>query len=134
MAKAKTIYFCQECGYESAKWQGQCPGCRQWNTFVEEVVERKATASAQKQLAAVRPVILADIEMKREERFSSGFPELDRVLGGGIVPASLVLVGGGGVGRSWYWEIYAAAAGVPEVKRAEYIRLIYFRGRVAAAD
>ncbi|MCI8892626.1 MAG: DNA repair protein RadA [Eubacterium sp.] len=101
MAKAKTIYFCQECGYESAKWQGQCPGCRQWNTFVEEVVERKATASAQKQLAAVRPVILADIEMKREERFSSGFPELDRVLGGGIVPASLVLVGGDpGIGKS----------------------------------
>lgn len=101
MAKAKTIYFCQECGYESAKWQGQCPGCRQWNTFVEERVERKAGASVQKQLTSVRPVTLAEIEMKREERFSSGFPELDRVLGGGIVPASLVLVGGDpGIGKS----------------------------------
>lgn len=101
MAKAKTIYFCQECGYESAKWQGQCPGCRQWNTFVEERVERKAGASVQTQLTSVRPVTLAEIEMKREERFSSGFPELDRVLGGGIVPASLVLVGGDpGIGKS----------------------------------
>ena len=101
MARAKTIYFCQECGHESSKWMGQCPGCRQWNTFVEETVERKAGASADKQIRAVRPVALADIEMKREERFTSGFPELDRVLGGGIVPASLVLVGGDpGIGKS----------------------------------
>lgn len=101
MAKSKTIYFCQECGHESSKWMGQCPGCRQWNTFVEETVERKAGASADRQTRTVRPVALSDIEMKREERFTSGFPELDRVLGGGIVPASLVLVGGDpGIGKS----------------------------------
>ncbi|KAI4449742.1 DNA repair protein RadA [Eubacterium plexicaudatum ASF492] len=101
MAKAKTIYFCQECGHESAKWMGQCPGCRQWNTFVEETVERGKSVSGMKQSQEIRPVLLADIEMEREERFTSGFPELDRVLGGGIVPASLVLVGGDpGIGKS----------------------------------
>lgn len=101
MAKAKTIYFCQECGHESSKWLGQCPGCRQWNTFVEEKVERKKSAYTDRQARDVRPVVLADIEMKREERFTSGFPELDRVLGAGIVPASLVLVGGDpGIGKS----------------------------------
>lgn len=102
MAKAKTIYFCQECGHESSKWLGQCPGCRQWNTFVEETVERKRdTGFAQKQQLSARPVVLSDIETKQEDRFSSGFPELDRVLGGGIVSASLVLVGGDpGIGKS----------------------------------
>ncbi len=101
MAKAKTIYFCQECGHESAKWMGQCPGCKQWNTFVEETVERRKGAAEKKLILGASPVILADIEMKREERFTSGFPELDRVLGGGIVPASLVLVGGDpGIGKS----------------------------------
>lgn len=100
MAKAKTVYFCQECGYESSKWMGQCPGCRQWNTLVEEHIEKR-TVSVEKQLAAVRPVSLPEIETKEEARFASGFPELDRVLGGGIVPGSLVLVGGDpGIGKS----------------------------------
>ncbi len=101
MAKAKTIYFCQECGHESAKWLGQCPGCRQWNTFVEEPVAPKKSMSPQKLLQDASPVVLSDITLQREERFASGFPELDRVLGGGIVPASLVLVGGDpGIGKS----------------------------------
>ncbi len=100
MAKAKTVYFCQECGYESSKWMGQCPGCRQWNTLVEEHIEKRPV-SVEKQLAAVRPVSLPEIETKEEARFASGFPELDRVLGGGIVPGSLVLVGGDpGIGKS----------------------------------
>ncbi len=101
MAKAKTIYFCQECGHESSKWMGQCPGCRQWNTFAEEIVERPKHASSERPGSSARPVPLSEIEMKQEERFTSGFPELDRVLGGGIVPASIVLVGGDpGIGKS----------------------------------
>ncbi len=101
MAKAKTIYFCQECGQESSKWLGQCPGCRQWNTFVEETVERPKSGPVHRMGADARPLPLSEIEMKQEERFSSGFPELDRVLGGGIVPASIVLVGGDpGIGKS----------------------------------
>lgn len=101
MPKAKTIYFCQECGQESSKWMGQCPGCKQWNTFVEETVSQKKGSIAERQLTQAKPVQLSAIEMKQEERFTSGFPELDRVLGGGIVPASLVLVGGDpGIGKS----------------------------------
>ncbi len=101
MAKAKTIYFCQECGFDSSKWMGQCPGCGQWNTFVEEKIESKRSTGASKKLQSAQPVALSQIEMKREERFTSGFPELDRVLGGGIVPASIVLVGGDpGIGKS----------------------------------
>ena len=101
MPKAKTIYFCQECGQESSKWMGQCPGCKQWNTFVEETVSQKKCSIGERQLTQAKPVQLSAIEMKQEERFTSGFPELDRVLGGGIVPASLVLVGGDpGIGKS----------------------------------
>lgn len=101
MAKAKTIYFCQECGQESSKWLGQCPGCRQWNTFVEETIERPQSTSGSGKARAAKPVLLSEIEMKQEERFTSGFPELDRVLGGGIVPASIVLAGGDpGIGKS----------------------------------
>lgn len=101
MAKAKTIYFCQECGQESSKWLGQCPGCRQWNTFVEETAQRPQSTSGPGRARAAKPVLLSEIEMKREERFTSGFPELDRVLGGGIVPASIVLAGGDpGIGKS----------------------------------
>ncbi len=102
MAKAKkSVYFCQNCGHEESKWLGQCPACREWNTFVEERVEPKRQAASVKQAQSVKPVPLSAIEMKQEERFSSGLPELDRVLGGGIVPASIVLVGGDpGIGKS----------------------------------
>jgi len=103
MAKAKTtVFFCQECGYESAKWMGQCPGCRAWNSFVEEPVEkvRKGT-SARLPANQSKPVTLEEIETSETERISSGMAELDRVLGGGIVPGSLVLVGGDpGIGKS----------------------------------
>ena len=107
MAKGKqtTVFFCQECGYESSKWLGQCPGCRQWNTFVEEKVRPsslpgmgggKTSASR-----AVKPVKLREIESGGEERFTTHTEELDRVLGGGIVKGSLVLVGGDpGIGKS----------------------------------
>ena len=103
MAKGKTstVYFCQSCGYESPKWMGQCPGCREWNTFVEETVEKKSTAKVHERRAAGGPVCLSSIETKEEDRVTTRMQELDRVLGGGIVPGSLVLVGGDpGIGKS----------------------------------
>jgi DNA repair protein RadA/Sms len=103
MAKAKTTaFFCRECGYESAKWFGQCPACREWNTLVEEPVTAGRTGKAVKtSKTAVSPVKLSDITTEKEDRLSTGFAELDRVLGGGIVEGSLVLVGGDpGIGKS----------------------------------
>ncbi len=103
MAKGKTstVYFCQSCGYESPKWMGQCPGCREWNTFVEETVEKKSAGKARERRAAGGPVCLSSIETKEEDRVTTRMQELDRVLGGGIVPGSLVLVGGDpGIGKS----------------------------------
>ena len=102
MAKGKTtVFFCQSCGYESPKWMGQCPGCREWNTFAEEIIEKKSAGKVQRERAAAGPVCLSSIETKEEERMTTRFPELDRVLGGGIVPGSLVLVGGDpGIGKS----------------------------------
>ena len=99
----KTVYFCQECGYESAKWMGQCPACKAWNTFVEETVSSKKSASSNAKISQKKtePVILRDISLSADERQSCGIGELDRVLGGGIVPGSLVLVGGDpGIGKS----------------------------------
>lgn len=104
MAKGKTaVYFCQSCGYESSKWMGQCPGCREWNTFVEELVDKKtaAKAGAKQVQPKAQPQTFGTIELREEHRMSSGMPELDRVLGGGIVSGSMVLVGGDpGIGKS----------------------------------
>ena len=104
MAKGKSaVYFCQSCGYESSKWMGQCPGCHEWNTFVEELVDKKTAAKAggKQSHPKVKPQTLGSIELREEHRMTSGMPELDRVLGGGIVPGSMVLVGGDpGIGKS----------------------------------
>lgn len=102
MAKNKsTAFFCKECGYESAKWLGQCPGCREWNTFVEEPVANSRTTVSGKSGSYSEPTVISDISIKNEERMSTGFGELDRVLGGGIVPGGLILVGGDpGIGKS----------------------------------
>lgn len=103
MARGKTsVYFCQNCGYESGKWLGQCPGCREWNTFVEEMVDKKSLGKA-KHLGgeSAQAVPLSAIEMTQDTRISTEIGELDRVLGGGIVQGSLVLVGGDpGIGKS----------------------------------
>ena len=104
MAKGKTsVYFCQHCGFESAKWMGQCPGCKEWNSFVEEVIDRKSgpSANVKKALEDVKPLPLSAVQSADEKRTSTDMKELDRVLGGGIVKGSLVLVGGDpGIGKS----------------------------------
>ncbi len=104
MAKLKTVFFCKECGYESSKWMGQCPACREWNTFVEEPVEKKqkpGISGVKRGTPAVKPAFLNEISIEEKDRISTGFEELDRVLGDGIVNGSLVLVGGDpGIGKS----------------------------------
>ncbi len=101
MAKAKTtVFFCQNCGYESSKWAGQCPSCHEWNTFVEEVLDKKSKVSS-REVSEARPVALSEISVSDEKRTSTHIEELDRVLGGGIVSGSLILVGGDpGIGKS----------------------------------
>jgi len=103
MAKGnKTIFYCSQCGYESAKWMGQCPACKEWNSFVEEPAARKSSSGMHSSGAKdITPVSLSAVSAKTEDRMSSGMSELDRVLGGGVVPGSLVLVGGDpGIGKS----------------------------------
>jgi len=108
VAKTKIAYFCQSCGFESAKWLGKCPSCAQWNTFVEEIIEKpntsvpnwKANASTTQQRAN-KPVPVADIVFNEEHRILTPDNEFNRVLGGGIVAGSLVLIGGEpGIGKS----------------------------------
>lgn len=104
MAKAKaSAFFCKECGYESSKWMGQCPACRQWNTMVEEPTG-KSTPSVKapsRMKGRVKPALLSEISIDEQDRMGTGFGELDRVLGNGIVIGSLVLVGGDpGIGKS----------------------------------
>lgn len=99
--KRTTAFFCQNCGYESAKWMGQCPSCKEWNTFVEELIGREVSGKKTEKAQVPKPVRMSAIQSGREIRIPSGMEELDRVLGGGIVPGSLVLVGGDpGIGKS----------------------------------
>ena len=105
MAKAATVYVCQNCGHQERKWLGKCPDCGEWNTFVEERarVAKKDSAAARSglQLREIRPVAYSEIESQDDARVSSGIEEFDRVLGGGVVPGSLVLLGGDpGIGKS----------------------------------
>lgn len=104
MAKGKAVsaFFCQNCGYESSKWMGQCPACHEWNSFVEEPVIKSSHATGQSVRRVDRPPVSIDeIKGDKEERFTTDIEEFDRVLGGGIVPGSLTLVGGDpGIGKS----------------------------------
>jgi len=107
MARATSIHVCSDCGHETPRWHGQCPGCGAWNTLVEQAVARPATASGRRSAGAagggeaVRPVALGEVQAEALARLSTGIGELDRVLGGGVVPGSLVLIGGSpGIGKS----------------------------------
>lgn len=102
VAKAKkSIYFCQNCGHEESKWLGQCPMCREWNTFVEEKVTVSKGTAAKNTVREAEVVTLSSVSTDQEDRMQTEIEELDRVLGGGVVPGSLVLVGGDpGIGKS----------------------------------
>ena len=105
--KAKTLFYCTECGNETPKWSGQCPACRAWNTLVERPAEPKKRSAAAASVAGGglrgtgnRPRPMREVETTHELRFETGMNELDRVLGGGAVKGSLVLVGGApGIGK-----------------------------------
>ncbi len=104
MAKLKTAYFCQNCGHNSPKWLGKCPSCGEWNTFVEELIEKedKNSPVVWKSVSLTsRPKAISEIKYEQEPRTRTTDAELNRVLGGGIVAGSLVLIGGEpGIGKS----------------------------------
>lgn len=104
MAKTKTAFFCQKCGTQTSKWLGKCPSCGEWNTIVEEVIKKEETknwrADTDKKTTS-KPILISDVQSHREKRVVTGDGELDRVLGGGIVPGSMILIGGEpGIGKS----------------------------------
>ena len=104
MAKVKKAFFCTNCGHQHAQWQGQCSSCKAWNTLQEEILEKSKTSATWQDFNSTqksKPVRIQDISINTQARMSSGDIELDRVLGGGIVPGSMVLVGGEpGIGKS----------------------------------
>jgi DNA repair protein RadA/Sms len=101
MARPTTRHVCSQCGHDSPRWMGQCPGCGEWNTLTEETAAAPTARGGAPRGRAVRPVTLADVEAPKIPRLRTGIGELDRVLGGGLVPGSLVLLGGSpGIGKS----------------------------------
>src|SRR5690348_853966 len=102
MPRATTVFVCSACAAETPRWMGQCPGCNAWNTLTEETRGKPAAgAKTAPRAAAGRPTRLAEVAAERHARHSTGIGELDRVLGGGLVPGSLVLLGGSpGIGKS----------------------------------
>lgn len=97
----KTIFVCNECGYESTKWMGKCPACNSWNTFFEQKIDKVTENGVKKLKERTIPKSLNSFKGQEVSRISTGFQELDRVLGGGIVKGSLILVGR----RTWNWKI-----------------------------
>src|SRR5215211_68469 len=128
MGRSATVFACSACGQETPKWHGRCPGCGDWNTIVEEA-RRPAPGSARKGGRALKPIPLGDVEAPAVQRLSTGIGELDRVLGGGLVPGSLVLIGGSpGIGKS---TITSTALGnLAAVGR----RVLYISGEESAAQ
>ncbi len=120
MAKVKTLFCCNDCGYESHKWLGRCPGCSEWNSFFEvKTTPAGRKSSAGPVQAAPAPQILRQVDPGREERFSTGIGELDRVLGGGVVGGSVILLGGDpGIGKSTL--LLQAAAKLARAKKVFY--------------
>src|SRR3984885_3143010 len=107
MSKVKSAFFCSNCGYESAKWAGKCPSCGMWNTFVEEIIHKESSKNEngwkdmQEERKGIKTIALHTINNIEQDRIITADPELNRVLGGGIVPGSIVLVAGEpGIGKS----------------------------------
>ncbi len=130
MAKNSSIFFCQECGYESPKWLGKCPGCTAWNTFVEE---RNSKKDKKKRsllgLNSSEPIPITEIKLEEKGRISTGIGEFDRTLGGGLMPASVVLIGGDpGIGKSTL--LLQVSAGLARNGN----RLLYISGEESAGQ
>ena len=101
MVKIKTAYICQKCGFESPKWIGKCQNCNEWNSFIEEVKNKKTSFSNISNPSGVKPLLFSDISTTTSKRAATGNKEFDRVIGGGITPGSVVLIGGEpGIGKS----------------------------------
>ncbi len=101
MAKTKTVYICQNCGVESPKWIGRCPSCNEWNSYVEEIIPAIAKKSTRDKLSAVMPELISEIPSADQPRINTHSREFNRILGGGIVPGSVILLGGEpGIGKS----------------------------------
>jgi DNA repair protein RadA/Sms len=122
MAKARTVYACTECGGQSVKWQGQCPHCQAWNTLVESVAEPVTSAANRFSLIADTGKLqrLSEVDAREEARMLSGIPEFDRVLGGGLVPGAVILIGGDpGIGKSTL--LLQSLATVGAVRKVIYV-------------
>jgi DNA repair protein RadA/Sms len=133
MARPSTVFVCSACGADSAKWLGQCTGCGAWNTLVEEARQRGGGAGnalpSRASARAVKPVALRDVEAPRYARLQTGIGELDRLLGGGLVPGSLVLIGGSpGIGKSTL--VSMALGNLEQAGR----RTLYVSGEESAAQ
>jgi DNA repair protein RadA/Sms len=130
VAKIQRAFFCSACGHESARWLGRCPGCQEWNTFAEAPVQQRSGAAARPRLdAPARPTRLGDVATGDVARIATGFDEFDGLLGGGIVPGSLVLVGGPpGAGKS---TLLLQVAGSLAQRAA---RIVYVTGEESAAQ
>jgi len=131
MAKLKSIYVCSKCGYESSKWYGKCPGCNEWNTMNEEMptaVEKKGRTAGRVSSTAIHALKLSDVTGDAEKRISTGIKEFDRVLGGGIVMGSLVLISGDpGIGKSTILLQACEYLGINK-------RILYVSGEESAAQ
>ena len=102
MSKTKSAFFCQDCGHESPKWLGKCPGCHSWNTLIEEIKVKKSSSTPfSRKASEANPKHLNEIKQEDNPKFSLNDSELNRVLGGGVVQGSLILIGGDpGIGKS----------------------------------
>src|SRR5690554_1624199 len=128
VAKSSVIFVCQTCGAESPRWMGRCPNCSEWNTMVEETVQRSKKA-ASTWVSRSKPVPITKVENSAESRFSTGIEELDRVLGGGLVPGCLGLIGGDpGIGKSTL--LLQVASGVAK----ERGKVLYVTGEESLAQ
>src|SRR5215470_5234890 len=132
MSKAKSVFACQTCGHHTTKWLGRCPECGGWNTFAEELQAPPRPARQQGITSTQLPLPLTDIARSDEERLLTGIGELDRVLGGGLVRGSLVLIGGDpGIGKSTL--LLQATAGLSRGRTAAQHPVLYVSGEETAS-